>query len=95
MARRKMSTVATVSFVRTSTVSFTVNFTSCQRRRKQGSRLSTKLTVKYDSLGHPMDLFLKISVLQADFCWLGDLDKIICPWKESDAGKLENCGCLR
>ena len=42
-----------------------------------------------------MDLFLKISVLQANFCWLGDLDKIICPWKESDAGKLENCGCLR
>ena len=36
-----------------------------------------------------MDLFLKISVLQANFCWLGDLDKIICPWK------LENCGCLR
>ena len=37
----------------------------------------------------PMDLFLKISVLHANFCWLGDLDKIICPWK------LENCGCLR
>ena len=27
-----------------------------------------------------MDLFLKISVLQANFCWLGDLRKIICPW---------------
>ena len=39
--------------------------------------------------GHSMDLFLKISVLQANFCWLGDLDKITCPWK------LENCGCLR
>ena len=38
------------------------------------------------SQGHPMYLFL---VLQANFCWLGDLDKIICPWK------LENCGCLR
>ena len=25
--------------------------------------------------GHPMDLFLKISVLQANFCWLGDLKK--------------------
>ena len=36
-----------------------------------------------------MDVFLKISVLQANFCWLGDLDKIICPWK------LENCLCLR
>ena len=38
-----------------------------------------------------MELFLKISVLssvlQANFCWLGDLEKIICPWKESVAGK--------
>ena len=34
-----------------------------------------------------MDLFLKISVLQANFYWLGDLEKIICPWKESVAGK--------
>jgi len=25
--------------------------------------------------GHPMDLFLLISVLQAIFCWLGDLEK--------------------
>ena len=24
---------------------------------------------------HPVDLFLKISVLQANFCWLGDLGK--------------------
>ena len=23
-----------------------------------------------------MDLFLKISVLEANFCWLGDLEKI-------------------
>lgn len=50
MARRKMSTVATVSFARTSTVSLKVNFISFQRRRKRGSRLSTKLTVKYDSM---------------------------------------------
>ena len=27
--------------------------------------------------GHPMDLFLKISVLQAFFCWLGDVKEII------------------
>ena len=27
--------------------------------------------------GHPMDLFLKISVLQARFCWLGDVKEII------------------
>ena len=33
-----------------------------------------------------MDLFLKISVLQANFCWLGDLERVICPGKESVAG---------
>ena len=27
--------------------------------------------------GHPMDLFLKIAVLQAHFCWLGDVEEII------------------
>ena len=27
--------------------------------------------------GHPMDLFLEISVLQAHFCWLGDVKEII------------------
>ena len=32
-------------------------------------------------------LFLKISVLQANFCWLGDLERVICPWKEAVAGK--------
>ena len=37
--------------------------------------------------GHPTDLFLKITVLQANICWQGDLDKIICPLKESVAGK--------
>ena len=39
--------------------------------------------------GHPMDLFLKIPVLKANFCWLGDLEKILCPWKEGEsvAGK--------
>jgi len=30
-----------------------------------------------DVQGHPMDLFLKISVLQAHFCWLGDVEEII------------------
>ena len=37
--------------------------------------------------GHSMDLFLKISVLQATFCWLGDLEEIVCPWKENLARK--------
>ena len=27
--------------------------------------------------GHPMDLFIKISVLQANFCWLGDVEEMI------------------
>ena len=34
-----------------------------------------------------MDLFLIISLLHANFCWLGHLGKMICPWKESVAGK--------
>ena len=41
-----------------------------------------------------MDLLLLKSVLQAIFCWLGDLEKIICPWKERIvhvADAEENC----
>ena len=38
-------------------------------------------TLVYDNTrrqqGHPMDLFLKISVLHANFCWLGDVEEII------------------
>ena len=34
-----------------------------------------------------LGIFLKISVLQANFCWLGHLGKMIRPWKESVAGK--------
>lgn len=34
-----------------------------------------------------MDLFLKLSVLQANFCLLGDVEEMICPWKDSVAGK--------
>ena len=35
--------------------------------------------------GHPMDLFLKISILQANLSWLGDLGKKVRPWKETVA----------
>ena len=35
--------------------------------------------------GHPMDLFLKLCVLQANFCLLGDVEKIISPWKKTVA----------
>jgi len=34
---------------------------------------------RHENQGHPMDLCLKISVLQAIFFWLEDLEKIICP----------------
>ena len=34
-----------------------------------------------------MDMFLKKSVLQANFCWLEDLEEIICSGTESFAGK--------
>ena len=43
--------------------------------------------VQNSNQGHPMDLFPKISVLQAKFSWLGNLEKLICPWKESVAGQ--------
>ena len=69
---------------------------SSTSKRAPGCRLSPSNFHKFKRMpapgwaqkmqGHPMDLFLKISVLQANFYWLGDLDKIICPWK------LENCG---
>ena len=43
-----------------------------------------------------MDLFLKISTLQANFCRLEDLEEIICSGTESFAGKnKDNCWCLR
>ena len=34
-----------------------------------------------------MDLFLKRSVLQANFCWVGDVEEMICPWEETVSGK--------
>ena len=34
-----------------------------------------------------MDLFLKISVLQAHFCWLGDVEEIIVLGRKVSAGK--------
>ena len=34
-----------------------------------------------------MDLFLKISLLQENSCWLGDVEGRICLWKESVAEK--------
>ena len=44
-----------------------------------------------------MDLFLKISVLKANVCWLAmeDVEEMICPWKESAAKKKNNSWCPR
>ena len=43
-----------------------------------------------------MDLFLKISVLHANFCWLdGRCGRNNSPWKESVAGKKDNLGRQR
>ena len=40
-------------------------------------QFSENICSEDDLQGHPMDLFLKISVLQAHFCWLGDVKEII------------------
>ena len=37
--------------------------------------------------GHPMDPFLKMSFVRANFRWLRDVEKIICSCNESVAGK--------
>ena len=37
--------------------------------------------------GHPTDLLLKIPLFLGNFCFLGDAAEVICPWKESVAGK--------
>ena len=54
--------------------------------RNRYSRFRHNTVIRHRQ-GHPMDLFLKISVLQVIFCLLGDLGKLICPWMESVAGK--------
>ena len=52
-----------------------------------GYRYVPSLNIKsYRVQGHPMDLFHKISVLLAIFCWLGNVEIMICPRKESVAG---------
>ena len=43
----------------------------------RANRLSLNLKKTKFIQGHPMDLFLKISVLHANFCWLGDVEEII------------------
>ena len=69
------------------------------KQNKNGSWSFNGLSLLLNSLssvqGHPMDLFLKISVLQANFCWVGDLGKIICPWRECvNSGRLRGFNVL-
>ena len=45
------------------------------------------LTIETCIQGHPMDLFLEISVLRAHFCWLGDVEEIIVLGKKVLLGK--------
>ena len=48
--------------------------------RRQNKLLRTGKAFQPEALilqGHPMDLFLNISVLHANFCWLGDVEEII------------------
>ena len=42
---------------------------------------------RFRSQGHPIDLFIKMSVLLAICCWLRDVEVMICPRKESVVGK--------
>ena len=44
-------------------------------RRPRNMRWSSPFYLSIQ--GHPVDLFLKISVLHANFCWLGDVEEII------------------
>ena len=41
-----------------------------------------------------MDLFLKIFVLQATFCWLGDLEEIM-SLEGKSCSEIGNVGCLK
>ena len=45
--------------------------------------------------GHPMDLFVKISALQTNLCWLGDLEKNNMSLKGKCCWEIDNSGCLR
>ena len=42
-----------------------------------------------------MDLFLKISVIRAHFCLLGDLEKIVSSLEGKSCWEIDNSGCLR
>ena len=64
-------------------------FNKKQKQNRETKKKSKRYTrdSKVNRQGQPMNLFLKISILQARFYWLGDVEEIICPWKENVAGR--------
>ena len=67
--------------------SFAVHFGDHLRSRDQ-----LRLGIICGTVQHPMNLFLKIFVLQANFYWLGDLEK---KCVSLEGMLLGNKGCLR
>ena len=59
---------------RASYVQETERETPQKQHQFETSRLQSHHYRVKSTQGHPMDLYLKISVLQANFCWLGDLE---------------------
>ena len=54
---------------------------------------SSYLLLNFTSQGQPIDLFLKISVLQANFCWLGDVEKEKFVLVNSSVSQVAGCRC--
>ena len=48
-----------------------------------------------ETQGHPMDLFLKICVLQANFCWLEDIEEKNMFRDGEFCRDEDNCWCRR
>ena len=72
-----------------------LNFELCLLQRINCQIITSKNCNVYCYQGHPMDLFLKISVLHANFCCLGDVEEIIVLGRKVLLGKKDNSGCQR
>ena len=71
-----LSHAMSMHFTRSHGISQKLTLTHCSSHQQ----LTEALAIFNQSLslyiqGHPMDLFLKISSLHANFCWLGDVEK--------------------
>ena len=63
-------------------------FNKKQKQNRETKKKSKRyIRVSRVNTGVAMDWFLKISVLQARFYWLGDVEEMICPWKENVDGR--------